>query len=272
MSGHSAIPRRIIQTGRRMELSLFEEATVAALKALTPEFEHVYYTDEDIIRFIDQEFPKYRIIFDRFPYAIQRIDFFRYLAVYRLGGFYFDLDVLLARSLNSLTMAGCVFPFEEITFNKYLRTQLRIDWEIGNYGFGATPGHPFLHAVIENCVRGQEEPAWISPMMRGVPPFFRSEFEVLNTTGPGMVTRTLAENPHLASDMTVLFPDDVCDSRTWHQFGNYGVHLMSASWRSRGSFLRRRLALMWENRVRRATLAESRKYGKQRVLPLAVSA
>ena len=71
-------------------------------------------------------------------------------------------------------------------------------------------------------------------MMAGIPGMFRSEFYVLNTTGPGLLSRTYAENPDLAGSMTVLFPEDVCDETTWHKFGSFGVHLMNGSWRKNG--------------------------------------
>jgi inositol phosphorylceramide mannosyltransferase catalytic subunit len=264
---HTTIPRRIIQTGKTRELSLLEQAAVANLTSLNPDFEYVFFDDADIIEFIEREFPEYRATFEAFPLQIQRIDFFRYLAVYRLGGFYFDLDVLLARSIGGLTSAQCVFPFEELTLCEYLRDEHQIDWEIGNYGFGSVPGHPFLRAVIDNTIRSQSDPAWASVMMKGIPSIFRRDFRVLFTTGPGMLTRTLAENPHLVEHVDILFPDDVCNSSSWHQFGHYGVHMMSASWRTRGSYLRRRLASMWETRVRRRLLPKSQKEGKQRLRP-----
>jgi hypothetical protein len=87
-----------------------------------------------------------------------------------------------------------------------------MDWEIGNYAFGASAGHPFLEAVIQNCIRAQRDPDWVAPMMRGTPFLSKDEFYVLNTTGPGLVSRTLAENPELAMNVEVLFPDDVCDA------------------------------------------------------------
>jgi inositol phosphorylceramide mannosyltransferase catalytic subunit len=261
----STIPHRIIQTGKARALPLIEEAAVASLRALNPGFDYVYFDDREIEEFIDREFPEYRVLVDSFPHRIQRFDFFRYLAVYRLGGFYFDLDVFLARSIRELTVSSCVFPFEELTLSSYFRTQYKMDWEIGNYAFGAAPGHPFLRAIIENCVRAQQDRSWVAPMMAAIPSLFRSEFEVLNTTGPGLVTRTLAENPELARTVDVLFPDDVCDERTWHNFGNYGVHLMAASWRGRGNYFKRRLAFMWESRARRRLLKESIKLGKQRL-------
>jgi len=264
MSCATTIPKRIIQTGKSRNLSLLEQAAVANLTSLNPGFDYVFFDDREVEAFVDREFPEYRPLYDGFPHRIQRFDFFRYLAVYRLGGFYFDLDVFLALGISELTASSCVFPFEELTINAYLRTKYRMDWEIGNYAFGAAAGHPFLRAVIDNCVRAQKDAAWVAPMMAGIPSLFRSGFDVLNTTGPGLVSRTLAENPELAPTVNVLFPVDVCDDDTWHNFGAYGVHLMAASWRGRGNYFRRRLALLWESRTRRRLLKESLKLGKYR--------
>ena len=181
--------------------------------------------------------------------------------MYRLGGFYFDLDVFFATGLEELLSYGCVFPFEQLTLNRCLRRDYGMDWEPGNYGFGATPGHPFLDAVIRNCVKARQDPAWVGPMMHGIPRLFRADFHVLNTTGPGLLARTFAENPQLARDVTVLFPEDVCDERTWHQFGNIGVHAMEGSWRDR-SFPRQRLRNLWEAWASRRALTHSRRRDK----------
>ena len=97
------------------------KAAAANLKLLHPGWEHLYFDDGDIRRFVSAEFPQYQAVFDGFPRTIQRIDFFRYLAVFRFGGFYFDLDVFLSESLSRLLDCGCVFPFEELTANRFLR-------------------------------------------------------------------------------------------------------------------------------------------------------
>jgi len=104
--------------------------------------------------------------------------------------------------------------------------------------------------------------------MQGVPRAIWDVLLVPFTTGPGMVSRTLAENPHLAKDVTILFPEDVCDEGTWHQFGNFGIHLQQGAWRSRHSYLRRRLANLWESWMRRRLRRESCAKGKSRSLPL----
>ena len=260
----SSIPKRIIQTDKVVSRSLRTRAMVSNIRLLHPDYEYLFFDDQAVEDFIDREFPQYRAVFDGFRFPIQRFDFFRYLAVYRYGGFYFDMDVLLASTVSDLLDSGCVFPFEGLTFSHLLRTQYKMDWEIGNYAFGAAPGHPFLKAIIENCVRAQKDPAWVKPMLVGLPPLSKWEFYVLYTTGPGLVTRTLAENPELARTVMVLFPKDVCDFGNWNRFGDIGVHMMDASWRFNKGRIRRRLALEWEAWRLRKLIKESALSGNSR--------
>jgi hypothetical protein len=267
MAQTATIPLRIIQTAKHRDLPPLARAAASNLKLLHPDWEYLFFDDGDIRRFISQEFPQYKRAFESFPRAIQRIDFFRYLAVLRFGGFYFDLDVFLSESVTELTTHRCVFPFEELTLSRFLRREYAMDWEIGNYAFGAAPDDPFLHAAVENCLRAQREPQWVEPMMANIPKLFRSEFYVLNTTGPGLLTRTFGENTAAAKNVTILFPDNVCDGEAWHQFGRFGVHAMEGSWRDRGAFIWRKLALLWEGRVRQQFLVESRRLGPTRAHP-----
>jgi hypothetical protein len=258
------IPKRIIQTGKTRDQSLTTRAVMSNLRLLNPDFEYLFFDNEDVESFIQTSFPQYREVFDGFRFAIQKYDFFRYLVIYRHGGFYFDLDVLLAEGLSGLLDSSCVFPFEGLTFSHFLKQHLHMDWMIGNYAFGAVAGHPFLAAIIENCVKATKDPSWVSPMMAGSIPLVKKEFFVLNSTGPGLISRTLAENPEAGSAVTILFPDDVCDVRQWNHFGDLGVHLMDGSWRIKSGFVRRKLAQYWEHFKVEALLKDSRKLGAKR--------
>jgi peptidoglycan/xylan/chitin deacetylase (PgdA/CDA1 family) len=261
---HSQIPKRIIQTGKRREQPLRNQAMTANLKLLNPDFEYLFFDDEGVQTLIDREFPQYRDVFESFRAPIQKYDFFRYLAVFHYGGFYFDLDILLATGLSSLLHHSCVFSFEGLTLSQFLRQHYGMDWEIGNYAFGAAPGHPFIRALIDNCVRAQRDPDWVKPMMRGVPPLSKADYQILNSTGPGLVSRTLAEDTEVANLVTVLFPDDVCDVHNWNRFGKFGVHMMEGSWRPRRSHLSNRLAQRWESAKLNERLKESAELGKTR--------
>lgn len=260
------IPRTIIQTDKSADLPLFAKAAATNLRLLNPDFDYLFFDDARVEQFIDAEFPQYRPVFDSFQRRIQRYDFFRYLAVYHFGGFYFDTDVLLAYSLEDLLDFSCVFPFENLSLYSFLREKYGMDWEIGNYAFGAAAGHPFLEAIINNCVRAQQHPEWVDAMMKSIPRMFRSEYFVLNTTGPGLVSRTLAEYPGACDQVKVLFPEDVCDPNSWFRFGDYGVHLQVGTWRSREGLLRRVLHRHWWSATRKALLKESLKRGGRRSL------
>jgi hypothetical protein len=237
------------------------------VRLLNPDYEYLFFDDDLIEEFIEREFPHYRAVFDSFRFPIQRCDFFRYLAVYRYGGFYFDLDVLLASGLSALLENACVFPFEALTLSHFMHNDLGMDWQIGNYAFGAAPGHPFLEAVIKNCVRGQNDPNWVKPMMRGSPPLIKDEYLVINSTGPGLVSRTLAENGELAKTVTVLFPEDVCDVRNWNRFGDFGVHLADSSWRKSKSFIQGRFSGWCWHWMQQRRVKQGRRLGKSRYHP-----
>lgn len=263
------IPTRIIQTGNEIHQPLRNQAMMTNIRLLNPNFEYLFFDEGRRQEFITREFPQYRAVFDSFKYPIQRYDFFRYLAVYRYGGFYFDLDVLLASGLSDLLEYGCVFSFEALTLSRFLRDELGMDWQIGNYAFGATAGHAFLGAVIENCVRGQRDPNWVKPMMRGSPPLLKDEFFILNSTGPGLVSRTLAENRELAETVTVLFPDDVCNVGNWNRFGDWGIHLMNSSWRPGRSFVHRKFSDYWWRWIQHRCVKQGMRLGKSRYHPCA---
>jgi mannosyltransferase OCH1-like enzyme len=262
----ASIPKRIIQTGKNTDLPLLSRAVVANIRLLNPDFEYLFFDNKGVEEFIDQQFPEYRSIFLSFDVPIQRYDFFRYLAVYHFGGFYFDLDVFLSSSLSDLLDFSCVFPFEELTIYKYLRREYGMDWEIGNYAFGATAGHPFLREIIKNCVRAQKDPEWVQAMMKSIPRILRKDFHVFNTTGPGLISRTLAEYSDASKQVKVLFPENVCDSTNWSCFGEYGIHLMEGTWLERKSILRRRLVATWMSWMRKRLIRESAKLGKNRSL------
>lgn len=258
----SGIPRRIIQTGKSAKLPLKCQVSAAGMRALNPNFEYLFFDDQQVDAFMAQQDGRYKQAFRNFKYPIQRFDFFRYLAVYKLGGFYFDLDVYLSRTLEDLVSYQCVFSFEELTLNRYLWDTLGLSFEIGNYAFGSAAGHPFLKDIIENCVRSQTEPEWLSPMMKSIPRLFYSDYCILNSTGPGLLSRTLGESTENAREVRVLMPSNPKDLKTWHNFGSFGVHMMDHTWRRSPNPIRKRLFAMWKKRRLKSLIASIETQGK----------
>jgi hypothetical protein len=239
-------------------------AAVVNVKLLHPDFEYVFYDDAQVEAFIDEHFPDERRTFDSFPVRIQRYDFFRYLAIYHFGGFYLDTDVLLSKCLTPLVDYGCVFPFERLTWSDYLRHEQGMDWEIGNYAFGAAAGHPFLRSVIDNCARAQRDIDWGQAPLRSLPRLLRDELYVIYTTGPGLVSRTLAEYSDSSNPVHVMFPESVADKSSWDLVGDFGVHLCAGGWRVRHGALRRRVLNLQSVRNERRAIRFGAALGKTR--------
>lgn len=266
---HELIPERIVQIwGGGSQLSMLSKAAQANARLLNPGYEYCFYDDERIEAFVAEHFPQYAETMRSFRFPIQRYDFLRYLIIYRFGGFYFDLDLLLVSGLSGLVGSGCVFPFERLAWATYPPTRHAMDWEVGNYAFGASAGHPFLGAVIANCIRAQKDRAWLDEVLRTLPWILREELFVIYSTGPGLVSRTLGEYSRAGGRIEVLFPDDVTDRRTWNRFGDYGVHLREQSWRKPRNSIRRRLVSFVERRIEQRAIDRARTAGRERSIAI----
>lgn len=266
---NGTIPKRIIQVDTRRNLPTVLRGAMSSVRLNNADFEYVFFDGPGIDSFIDSFFPEYRKVFQAFPLPVQRYDFFRYLAVYKLGGFYLDTDMVLASSLEELLGCACVFPFERLTWSDYLRDACGMDWEVGNWAFGASADHPFIRAVVQNCIRAQTDRRWAELPMNGLPALLREELCAIYTTGPGLVSRTLAEYPDAARDVTVLFPPDVTDKQNcWNQFGTYGAHLGGGAWRARRGAWRTRLLNFLGRRNERRAIKLAQKLGATRSLDI----
>ncbi len=270
----TTIPKKIIQIGCRgpnassqtFELSPLIKACTKSVQVLNPEFEYTFFNDEKVKEFIDKEELRYRNAFYNFKYSIQRFDFFRYLAIYRYGGFYFDLDVLLSESITPLLREECVFPFEKITIFNHFREIYNFDWDLGNYAFGAAPGHPFIKAIIEDCIEATKIDFDKNELLLSAPRFLRNDAKVLTTTGPGLVTKTFAKNSKLRKSIKILINGSRYDFDRWYKFGSYGVHLMSSSWR-KGKNPLHRILYNRLNALHRSNIIKSGKNHKGYLAP-----
>ena len=69
----AGIPKRIIQTGKSVQLSLLQRAAVSNLKLLNPDFEYLFFDNDQVETFFRQEFPEYMETVNSFRFPIQKI-------------------------------------------------------------------------------------------------------------------------------------------------------------------------------------------------------
>jgi mannosyltransferase OCH1-like enzyme len=216
------IPKVIIQTWKDTEIPEKYLPLMNTLRIMNPDFTFLFFTDTDIDDFIKEKYPEYYSTYLRLPIKIQRIDLFRYLAVYHFGGFYFDLDMLSENPLddNLLTFSGSVWPVDQDLFRNGC-TSLRqsycdngVKFLLGQYAFGAHKKDAFLkilidhiHDNIDDYVEGNDH----------------THHYVYKTTGPLFVT-----------DLYLKFKDEI-NVNILHdvgqRFGGYARHLYMGTWK-----------------------------------------
>lgn len=145
------IPKIIHQTYKSKKLPLELQEIVFRIKDTCPTFEYRLYDDEDILNFIKDNYDEetlrlYNMINPKLGMA--KADFFRYLLIYKLGGFYFDIKSCPERDLTEwannykfITGHWCHAHHADT-----LRYKLG---EFQNWHIMAEPGHPILALVIQ---------------------------------------------------------------------------------------------------------------------------
>ena len=112
--GEQNIPKIIIQTWKNKTLPDKCINYVQSVKEKNPDYEYLFFDDEGIESFLKTEYPHYYETYKKLPIKIQKIDFFRYIAVYHFGGFYLDLDMFCLKSFDELLQYEIIFPVDDI--------------------------------------------------------------------------------------------------------------------------------------------------------------
>ena len=233
------IPNRIITTYRSAYLfpPVFVDC-MKRMKKLHPRWQHRFFSDPECKAFIEKRRPDLLELYEFYPRPVMRSDLFRVVAVHELGGFYLDLDIHLHERLDPLRNTGLVLTEEwkmsRENYEQRHRSELRDERDLlqtGNYGFAAEKGHWFLHEVIEEMIRRAET----------ITPSTCTQDDVLFATGPDVFSTVYRRHrADLCSGVTMLrgtnAPREPKARFTggepwWFQFGKYGAHLMTSTWR-----------------------------------------
>ena len=236
--GSQLIPARIIQTWKTRVVPARYKRFQHAVRTLNPGYEMLLFTDAEMSDFVSSRYPEYRETFEALPSIISKTDLFRILAVHGLGGFYLDLDVALIRSIEPLRSHSCVFPFENIADTHFIR-RYGVIGLIGQYAFGAAPGHPFLLAYADNIKRVVADPSLLDAPSAELLALTHEEdkmvSDTLYRTGPRMANRTYIEHPELQDGIKIIYAQKPDGTKVWSSFGIYGFHLMDGDtgWKGR---------------------------------------
>ena len=153
---NSKIPKIIIQTWKTDSIPIKYKKDIESIKKYNIDYKYLFFNDNDIDIFLKKYYPKYYESYIKLPVKIQKIDYFRYIAIYHYGGFYFDLDITGLYPLDDILDYECIFPVDENIskhrcnterLKKYCEKDMNI--LLGQYAFGAKPKNEFIKLLID---------------------------------------------------------------------------------------------------------------------------
>ena len=154
------IPKVCYQTWITKDPKILSQLTLSLIesnKRLNPDIEFQLWDDDDIDRFIREEFtePVYRAYKSLSPLAgAAKADFFRYCVIYKNGGLYLDLK----STIKVPNAFGNIIQPEDDCILDIRRTEkeaFRVKWGYGSYEqwfLAFAPRHPYLKVMITRMV------------------------------------------------------------------------------------------------------------------------
>ena len=158
----------------------------------------------------------------------QKIDFFRYIAIYHFGGFYLDLDMTVYNNFDDLLEYECVFPVDQhidcmnnykARFKEICQNDPSLKNIVGQYAFGARKNNDFIKLLIDNIHEN------IDIIIEN---FNNSLGYVYSTTGPDYVTNVYI---NYMSDINNQNKIKILFNKDAQYFGDYAKHNHYGTWK-----------------------------------------
>jgi mannosyltransferase OCH1-like enzyme len=202
------IPRIIHQTWKTEHVPLHWNRTVESVRELNAnQFEYRLWTDDDMHEFVRRKEPDlYQHTFLTYSLDIQRIDAFRYVILYHLGGLYIDMDNGCRQSFDSLLNILETLDSQSIHLAAFPRTS---PIGISNGFMIATKGHPLFKILLSRLSLFNHN-------------YFIGYLTVMLSAGPLYLSLNEFYFDQLSTQSAIRILDEFVYSNvyTWHTPGN----------------------------------------------------
>lgn len=177
-SNNGGIPNIVHQTAATVDRTQWDPIWVGchqSWKNAMPDAKHILWTDTDIRQLVEKDFPELvPFFFHTLQDKIERIDFARYLMLYKYGGIYADMDYQCLRDFRAQLPGDKASVVESNWIGQPVQNSLM-----------ASPAqHPFwLHAMLHVMVNYDKNK--------------RHPEGIFMTTGPLALLATCEQHPDL---------------------------------------------------------------------------
>ena len=207
------IPKNIFQSWITKDLHPQIQKRVDKMLELNPAYNHEIYTDSEISEFVNVNYPgKISECFNRLTVPVAKVDFWRYLVLYKHGGVYLDLDSSINVSLDNLIRdEDKAIITAETNPNTYVQWALIFD-----------KGHPILKEVINLVVDNIENNSYPN--------------DILNMTGPQVYSRGIANVHRKLFGEELNFGDITKDTDLTYADDNFSYRIYGVDYNNKFTF------------------------------------
>ena len=97
------IDKNIFQSWSTNVLHPLLQEKIDVFKKMNPEYKYHLYTDDDMDNFVNENFEgEIAECYNKLNIMVAKVDFWRYLILYKYGGVYLDIDSCIEKPLNEL--------------------------------------------------------------------------------------------------------------------------------------------------------------------------
>ena len=142
------IPKNIFQSWYTKDVHPLIRQKIDKFKQLNPDYTYALYTDEEMDDFVHTHYPgQISNAYDKLNIIVAKVDFWRYLVLYKYGGVYLDFDSDMHVQLNQFIREDdqCILSPED-------NPSFYVQWALVS-----DKGHPIMEKVIEMIVQNIEE-------------------------------------------------------------------------------------------------------------------
>jgi hypothetical protein len=147
------------------------KAWTESWKLQNPSWEYRFWTDDDLLYFVQTHYPDLEELYLSYPKPVQRADMARYLILHHHGGVYADIDTDCTAPLDAIAEDTRIIFSAEPFEHEDQAHQLAMEMLVFNGVMASPKGHPFWLHVCEAMVRCRHGKA-----------------HVLESTGPLLLT------------------------------------------------------------------------------------
>lgn len=205
---YSEFPKIIHQTWKTKNLTEEQKKWQKSIRDLYPEYQYKLWDDNDIKEYVQNEFPWYYDTWEKLTPFIKKVDAVRYMWMYKIGGIYFDLDVIGKQRMDGLfTVPGAAYiPVKHSNPTWAYDTDAASPAILASY-----PGNPIWLYMLKQIQKDIDRP-------------------VLKCTGPIGLANLLREVHRMNKKPNIVFLSEPSLGLGIKFFSKYSRHINTGTW------------------------------------------